>query len=132
MSKHPLTATERQILNALLFKEDFPSLMMETGLPYGVLRDDLMTLISRGWVEVYDDCGLDSGTSQRRTKNQRMNSQAVRGDTSSTTEDASNYTSKRTMSMSSAPSAFYDSDNIQDFSFKATKNGLRGIRHGNV
>ena len=132
MSKHPLTATERQILNALLFKEDFPSLMMDTGLPYGVLRDDLMTLISRGWVEVYDERSLDSSTPQGRIKNQRMSSQAVRGNTSSTTADASDHTSGRTMSRSSAPSAFYDSDNIQAFSFKATKNGLRGIRHGNV
>jgi len=29
----------------------------------------------------------------------------------------------------SAPSAFYDSDNIKEFSFKATKTGLKQIQH---
>lgn len=87
MSQTKLTASEISILRELIFPESFEHIQAETGLSYGAIRDDLITLINRGFVEVID----------------------------------------RDMVTSLSP--FYDSDKIEDFCFKATKNGLKHIQN---
>lgn len=53
MSKRKLSPSESAILRQLIFVESFAHLEKETGLGYGTLRDDLITLINRGYVEVF-------------------------------------------------------------------------------
>lgn len=81
-----LTASERRIIERLIFPEPFDVLMEETESPYGALRDDLINLVSYRFVEVVNADEQQSGTS------------------------------------------FYDSDNIRECSFRATKTGLKTIR----
>jgi hypothetical protein len=50
-----LTVSERKILNQLIHLETFDSLITETGLKYGELRDDLTNLISRRLIQVFDE-----------------------------------------------------------------------------
>lgn len=87
MSKHKVTASERRVLERLIFPETFTVVQDETGLLYGELRDDLINLLSFGFVEAYEQHGS-------------------------------------TVTLS----AFYDSDNLQDFTFRATKKGLSAIK----
>lgn len=87
MSKHKVSASERQVLEKLIFPESFHIIMDETGLKYGELRDDLINLLNFGFVEAYE---------QENNK----------------------------ISLTS----FYDSDNLQDFTFRATKKGLSAIK----
>ncbi len=85
-----LTITEKQILGFLIYPETFHSILEESGMPRGSLRDDVMNLVSRGYLVVYDREG------------------------------------KHPLS------PFYDTDNLEDFSFKATKLGLDAIRNDNI
>lgn len=87
MSTHKITSTERRVLERLIFPESFQIIMEETELLYGELRDDLINLLSFGFVEAYEDDG------------------------------------KRI-----ALTSFYDSDNLQNFTFRATKKGLMAIK----
>ncbi|MCC5906065.1 MAG: hypothetical protein JJU13_07665 [Balneolaceae bacterium] len=87
MAKTKLTASERSILRELIFPEPFDHIQAETGLSYGAIRDDLINMISHGFVEVYD-------------------AEAV-----------------------SSISPFYDSDQVEKFSYKATKRGLKQIQN---
>jgi hypothetical protein len=87
MQKIKLTDSERSILRELIFPESFGHLLTETGLSYGAIRDDLITLINLGFIEVYED----------RTCNR--------------------------------VTPFYDSDQIDDFYYKATKRGLKSIQN---
>lgn len=87
MQKIKLTDSERSILRELIFPESFDHLLTETGLSYGAIRDDLITLINLGFIEVYED----------RTCNR--------------------------------VTPFYDSDQIDDFYYKATKRGLKSIQN---
>ncbi len=87
MSKHKITKTERRVLERLIFPETFEDVLDETGLLYGELRDDLINLLSFGFVEAYER----SGTKISLT-------------------------------------SFYDSDNLQDFTFRATSKGLAEIK----
>jgi hypothetical protein len=80
-----LTPSEKEVLSYLIFPEPFQSILEESGMPQGALRDDIMNLVSHGYIEVYDLEG----------------SQSV--------------------------SPFYDSDNLQNFAFKATKTGLKAM-----
>lgn len=50
-----LTVSERAILGQLYHTESMQTLLDETGLQYGELRDDLTNLISSRLIEVYDD-----------------------------------------------------------------------------
>lgn len=86
MGKHKITKTERQVLERLIFPEQFQDIMEETGLLYGELRDDLINLLSFGFVEAYE-----------------RNDQKI------------------------SLTSFYDSDNLQDFTFRATSKGLAEI-----
>lgn len=81
-----LTASEKQVLNFLIYPETFERLLKESDMKSGPLRDDLMNLVSRGYVEVFEKSGNRS------------------------------------------VSPFYDTDNLHQFSFKATKSGLGVIR----
>lgn len=86
MSKHKVTKTERLVLEKLIFPERFQDILEETELLYGELRDDLINLLSFGFVEAYERKGT-----------------------------------KITLT------GFYDSDNLQDFTFRATSKGLSEI-----
>ena len=123
MPKHKATESESRILSALLFREDYETLRQETQLESGVLRDDLITLINRGWIEVFDpltDASEASGTQKgTNTEGDYIGSKGV------ASKNSGSHSTHRS-------SAFYDSDHIEQFSFQATKNGLRGIRHGKL
>jgi len=110
MPRQKVTETEKQILSTLMFREDYETLKQETQLESGVLRDELITMINRGWIEVFDD-----SESSRKGAVEHTN---LRPGLSGGTRTGS--------------SAFYDSDHIDQYSFQATKNGLRGIRHGKI
>lgn len=83
--KTKLTPSEKQILSLLIYPETFQQILMESNLPKGSVRDDIMNLISHGYIEVYEKDG------------------------------------KKPVS------PFYDSDNLDQFAFKATKSGLNSI-----
>lgn len=89
MSKRKITETEKCVLEKLIFPEKFQDILDETGLLYGELRDDLINLLSFGFVEAYERSG-------------------------------------NKISLTS----FYDSDNLQDFTFRATSKGLTEIKSG--
>ncbi|HET6527694.1 MAG TPA: hypothetical protein VFG39_02995 [Balneolaceae bacterium] len=57
MSKHKITKTERSVLEKLIFPEEFEDILEETGLLYGELRDDLINLLSFGFIEAYESGG---------------------------------------------------------------------------
>lgn len=87
MNKHKITKTEKQVLERLIFPEKFQVILDETGLMQGELRDDLINLLSFGFVEAYERAG-----------------------------------NKITLT------SFYDTDNLQDFTFQATSKGLAEIK----
>lgn len=87
MPKRKVSTSERNVLGKLIFPEQFETVLEETGLQYGELRDDLINLMSFGYIEAYEEQG-----------------------------------NKITLT------SFYDSDNLQDFTFRATKKGLSQIR----
>ena len=73
-------------MRQLIFVEPYSHILEETGFNSGTIRDDLITLINQGYIEVYSEDQLQS------------------------------------------ISPFYDSDNIHQFSFKATNTGLKNIQ----
>lgn len=81
-----LTLSEKEILGLLIYPEPFHQILEESQIPYGAVRDDLMNLISHGYVDVY----LIDG--------------------------------------SRPISPFYDTDHLEQFAYKATKNGLKAIQ----
>ncbi|WP_158607375.1 hypothetical protein [Rhodohalobacter sp. SW132] len=87
MAPKKISNTEKTILRELIFIESFSHLLEETGYTYGTLRDELINLINRGYIDVYSEDGSHS------------------------------------------VSPFYDSDNIQQFQFQATKSGLKTIQN---
>jgi hypothetical protein len=87
MGKHKITKTEKKVLQRLIFPEKFQVIMEETGLLQGELRDDLINLLSFGFVEAYERSGNKI-----------------------------------------ALTTFYDTDNLQDFTFQATSKGLAEIK----
>ncbi|WP_372638951.1 hypothetical protein [Fodinibius sp.] len=87
MSKRKISKSERKVLEKLIFPERFQVIMEETGHLYGELRDDLINLLSFGFVEAYERNG-----------------------------------SQITLT------TFYDSDHLQDFTFRATSKGLTEIK----
>lgn len=87
MSKHKITPSEKRVLDRLIFPESFQVVLEETGLRYGELRDDLINLLSFGFVQAYEQSGSKI-----------------------------------------ALTSFYDSDNLQNFTFQATKKGLAEIK----
>lgn len=50
-----LTKSERLILSRLLHQESLATLLQETGLVYGEIRDDITNLISGRMIEVFED-----------------------------------------------------------------------------
>jgi len=87
MGKHKISKSERQVLDKLIFPENFQVIQEETGHLYGELRDDLINLLSFGFIEAYERNG-----------------------------------SKITLT------GFYDADNLQNFTFRATSKGLSEIK----
>lgn len=87
MGRHKITKTEKKVLERLIFPEEFQDIMEETGLLQGELRDDLINLLSFGFVEAYERSGNKI-----------------------------------------ALTSFYDTDNLQDFTFQATSKGLAEIK----
>ncbi|HEX6981947.1 MAG TPA: hypothetical protein VF181_04230 [Balneolaceae bacterium] len=86
MSKHEVTKSERLVLGKLIFPEEFQDILEETGLLYGELRDDLINLLSFGFIEAYE------------SKGGKVNL-----------------------------TGSYDSDHLQNFTFRATSKGLSEI-----
>lgn len=82
-----LAPSFRLILSRLLYAESWDTLLEETGLHPGALRSDLSALISRGFVEVYDE-------EQKKSL-----------------------------------SPFFDADQMQKFTYKATHIGLKQIQN---
>lgn len=87
MSKRKISKTELRVLEKLIFPEKFQVIKEETELLYGELRDDLINLLSFGFVEAYERNGNKI-----------------------------------------ALTSFYDTDNLQDFTFQATSKGLAEIK----
>lgn len=87
MGKRKITKSELRVLEKLIFPEQFQDILEETGHLYGELRDDLINLLSFGFVEAYERNGT-----------------------------------KITLT------SFYDSDNLQNFTFRATSKGLEKIK----
>ena len=87
MASQKITPSERAILRELIFPEPFSHIADETGFTFGMIRDDLITLINRGYIDVYTPDG------------------------------------------SRSVSPFYDSDNIDQYSFQATKTGLKTMQN---
>lgn len=87
MKERKISPTEQRVLQRLIFPESFGVVQEETQLQYGELRDDLINLLSFGYVEAYEK----RGTAITLT-------------------------------------SFYDADNLQDFTFRATKKGLSAIK----
>ena len=87
MIKRKVSASERNVLERLIFPESYHIILDETGLQPGELRDDLINLLNFGFVEAYEDDGKKL-----------------------------------------ALTGFYDADNLQDFTFQATKRGLSAIK----
>jgi hypothetical protein len=52
---HRVTDSQRALLRRMIFHETFSELLDETGLHAGVVRDDLLTLLHKGYVEVFLD-----------------------------------------------------------------------------
>ena len=55
-----LTDSEKKVLDFLIFPETFERLREESGMDSGSLRDDLMHLISHGYIEVFEKNGTQS------------------------------------------------------------------------
>ena len=54
MHNHKITTSKHSVLERLVFREPFSSIMDETGLQYGELRDDLINLLNFGFVEAFE------------------------------------------------------------------------------
>lgn len=54
VSMRKITASERLILDKAIYAESFYTLLEETQLQRGALRDDLMSLLNAGLLEAYD------------------------------------------------------------------------------
>ncbi|MCH8495824.1 MAG: hypothetical protein LAT57_09370 [Balneolales bacterium] len=86
-----LTPSEKEVLSRLIHMESWDTLIEETGLQYGELRDDITNLISSRLIQVYSDHASGSGSQQ---------------------------------------TAFYDLDNLRDYSFRITGLGINTLtRH---
>ncbi|MCC5932928.1 MAG: hypothetical protein LAT75_06985 [Candidatus Cyclonatronum sp.] len=48
------TPSQKKVLNQLIFIESYETLLTETGLQRGELRDDLIQLINAGMIQVFD------------------------------------------------------------------------------
>lgn len=55
-----VTTTQRSILRNLLYPEPYDRLLAETAVDSGTLRDELISLINHGYIEVYDSEKADS------------------------------------------------------------------------
>lgn len=51
--KH-ISISQKSILENLIFMEDYNTILRETGLDRGSLRDDLINLLNGGFVEAYE------------------------------------------------------------------------------
>lgn len=48
-----VTDSQRSLLRRMIFHESLADLLAETGLHAGVVRDDLLTLLHKGYAEVF-------------------------------------------------------------------------------
>ena len=58
-----ITKSQRQILETLMYVEPYDHIRAETGLTFGEIRDDLITLSHHNMIEVYD--GPDGNIGQK-------------------------------------------------------------------
>jgi hypothetical protein len=55
MSKLRITTSERLILSRLVHQESIETLLSETGLQFGEVRDDITNLLSGRLIDVFED-----------------------------------------------------------------------------
>ncbi len=67
MSK--ITDSQRQILQLLIYAESYHHIRQETGLSPGEVRDDLITLMHKNMIEVFESDGGTVGTKVRHFDN---------------------------------------------------------------
>jgi len=58
-----ITESQKQILEILIFVESYHHIREETGLSFGEIRDDLISLAHRNMIEVYE--GFDGTIGQK-------------------------------------------------------------------
>lgn len=54
---HKITKSEKEVLEKLIYPENFEDILGETKKQYGELRDDLINLLNFGFVEAYEKSG---------------------------------------------------------------------------
>ncbi len=67
MSK--ITESQRRILQLLIFQESYEHIRSETGLTPGEVRDDLITLMHKNMIEVFESDAGNPGTKVRHFDN---------------------------------------------------------------
>lgn len=64
-----ITESQRLILQLLIFTESYDHIRLETGLSTGVVRDDLITLMHKNMIEVFESQSGTVGTKVRHFDN---------------------------------------------------------------
>ena len=54
-----ITVSERLILSRLIHQENIATLIDETGLQFGEIRDDITNLLTHNLIEVFEDSDID-------------------------------------------------------------------------
>lgn len=54
-----ITKSERLILSRLIHQENIETLIDETGLQFGEIRDDITNLLTHNLIEVFEDSDID-------------------------------------------------------------------------
>ncbi len=67
MSK--ITQSQRSILELLIYAESYGNIQQETGLSFGEIRDDLITLMHNNMIEVFESEGGNIGAKVRHFDN---------------------------------------------------------------
>ncbi len=67
MSK--ITQSQRSILELLIYAESYGHIQQETGLSFGEIRDDLITLMHNNMIEVFESEGGNIGAKVRHFDN---------------------------------------------------------------
>ncbi len=67
MSK--ITESQLSILNQLIYAESYAHIQQETSLSFGEIRDDLITLMHKNMIEVFENDGGNIGAKVRHFDN---------------------------------------------------------------
>ncbi|MFO8028612.1 MAG: hypothetical protein R6U28_02010 [Cyclonatronaceae bacterium] len=64
-----ITESQRRILELLIYPESYHHIQQETGLSSGEIRDDLISLMHKNMIEVFESHGGNIGTKVRHFDN---------------------------------------------------------------